>query len=140
MGKSFALCAVIALCAAQAFAINHTVTFRKMDGTVLSKIEVAHGANATSLKPTVPTESGMTANGWDCAEKLANVTNDVTCWALYDASTAKSPNSSIASQSVVDRATPYSLDEYFQIYNNPVYRHLFTWSNLYNTANFNFIR
>ena len=45
---SFAL----ALCAAEVFAANtHTVTFRRMNGTVLQTVEVAHGANATSLAP-----------------------------------------------------------------------------------------
>ncbi len=44
--------------------------------------------------------------------------DDVTCWALYEASTTKSPSTSIASQSVIARETPYSLDEYFQLYDN----------------------
>ena len=42
-----------ALCAAGTFAENHIVTFRKMDGTVLSKVEVAHGGSVTA--PTAPT-------------------------------------------------------------------------------------
>ena len=131
MKNNVIVACLLALCAAQAFAANtHTVTFRKMDGTVFQTIQVAHGANATSLKPAVPAESGMTDNGWDCVEKLANVTNDVTCWALYEASTAKSPSTSIASQSVVDRETPYSLDEYFQIYNNLAWSDEFSGNSL----------
>ena len=108
-----------ALSVAQAFAANtHMVTFRRLNGTVLMQTNVLHGANATSLAPAVPSETNMTSQSWDCAEKLACVTNDVTCWALYEASTAKSPSTSIASQSVVDRSIPYSLEEYFQIYDN----------------------
>ena len=33
--------AALALCAAQVFAGNHTVTFRRMNGTVLQKIELS---------------------------------------------------------------------------------------------------
>ena len=89
-----AVFAAVALCAAQSFAETHTVTFRRLNGTVLQKVEVAHGANATSLAPDLPSETNMTAQRWDCSEKLACVTNDVTCWALYETSTAKSPSTS----------------------------------------------
>ena len=109
--KAVVVSAALALCVAQSFAETHTVTFRRMNGTVLSKIEVAHGADATGQMPEIPSETGMVTQRWDCAEKLANVTNDVTCWALYEAETAKSPSTSIASQSVAVRETPYSLDE-----------------------------
>ena len=113
--------ATVALCAAQAFAANtHTVTFRRMDGTVLMQTNVVHGANASSLAPAGPDESanGLAFSRWDHADWLASVTNDVTCWALYEATTAKSASTSIASQHIADRETPYSLDEYFQMYNN----------------------
>ena len=86
--KAFVGTAVLALCAVQAFSQTHTVTFRRMNGTVLSKIEVAHGADASGLVPALPAEADMTARTWDCADRLASVTNDVTCWALYVASTA----------------------------------------------------
>ena len=101
-----------------------------MNGTVFSKVEVAHGANATGQMPEVPAETDMTPKGWDCAEKLANVTNAVTCWALYEASTAKSPSTSIASQSIVDRETPYSLDEYFRMYDNLAWSDEFSGTSL----------
>lgn len=113
--------AAVALCAVQLLAANtHTVTFRKMDGTVLMQTNVVHGADATSLAPAGPDESaaGLAFSRWDFAEKLACVTNDVTCWALYEATTPKSPSTTIASQSVANRETPYSLEEYFQMYNN----------------------
>ena len=106
--------ATVALCAAQAFAANtHTVTFRRMDGTVLMQTNVVHGANASSLAPAGPDESanGLAFSRWDHADWLASVTNDVTCWALYEATTAKSASTSIASQHIADRETPYSLDE-----------------------------
>ena len=64
------------------------------------------------------------------AAKLANVTNDVTCWALYEAETAKSPSTSISSQSVAVRETPYSLDEYFQLYDNLAWSDEFTGTSL----------
>ena len=99
-------------------ATTHSVTFRKLNGTVLQSFEVEHGANASSLAPTVPSEADMTPHGWDHADWLECVTNDVTCWALYEASTAKSPSTSIASASVANRETPYSLEEYFKIYDN----------------------
>jgi len=125
------LLAALAFCAAQVFAANtHTVTFRKMDGTVLMQTNVVHGANATTLKPAQPSESGMTAKGWDCAEKLACVTNDVTCWALYEGATNMPMSTSIISKSVVDRETPYSLDEYFQMYNNLAWSDEFSGSSL----------
>ena len=123
--------AAVALCATQAFAANtHTVTFRRMNGTVLSKVEVEHGANASSLAPALPAETDMTAKGWDHADWLTSVTNDVTCWALYEAATAKSPSTSITSQSVANRETPYSLDEYFQIYDNLAWSDEFSGSSL----------
>ena len=128
--KTFAF-AVLALCAAHSFAANtHTVTFRRMNGTVLKQVDVEHGANATSLAPAVPDESGMTAQSWDHADWLANVTNDVTCWALYEAETAKSPSTSIASQSVANRETPYSLEEYFQMYDNLAWSDEFSGTSL----------
>ena len=126
--KTFAF-AALALCAAQSFAENtHTVTFRRMNGTILSKVEVAHGGSVTA--PALPAENGMTAKKWDFVEKLANVTNDVTCWALYEASTAKSPSTSIASQSVANRETPYSLEEYFKMYDNLAWSDEFSGSSL----------
>ena len=88
--KNASISVVLVLAAAQALASTHTVTFRKMNGTVLQTVEVAHGADATSLKPALPTETGMKAKGWDHADWLASVTNDVTCWALYEATSAKS--------------------------------------------------
>ncbi|MBQ6136486.1 MAG: DUF2341 domain-containing protein, partial [Kiritimatiellae bacterium] len=124
------LVAALALCAAQAFADTHTVTFRRMNGTVLSRVEVEHGANATALAPALPAETDMTAKRWDCAEKLANVTNDVTCWALYETTAAKSPSTSIQSNPVVDRGTPYSLDEYFQMYDNLAWSDEFSGTSL----------
>ena len=112
------LLATLLTLATAAGAATHTVTFRRLNGTVLLQTNAVHGANATAMAPALPAETGMTAKGWDHADWLACVTNDVTCWALYEATTAKSPSTSIASQSVVDRATPYSLEEYFQIYDN----------------------
>ena len=110
--KNVVFAAAFALCAVQAFAETHTVTFRRMNGTVLSKVEVEHGANATSFVPAGPDESAnnLSFSRWDLVDKLACVTNDVTCWALYEATTAKSPTTSIASKSVAYRETPYSLD------------------------------
>ena len=61
--KSFSVVAsVAALCAVQAIAANtHTVTFRKLNGTVLQSFEVEHGANATSLVPELPVEKDRQA-------------------------------------------------------------------------------
>ncbi|MBQ6137855.1 MAG: DUF2341 domain-containing protein, partial [Kiritimatiellae bacterium] len=128
--KSVVVSAALALCAAHSFAQTHTVTFRRLNGTVLSKVEVAHGANATALAPALPVEADMTARTWDCADRLASVTNDVTCWALYEATTAKSPSTSIASQSVASRETPYSLEEYFRMYDNLAWSDEFSGSSL----------
>ena len=123
--------AAVAFCAAQLFAANtHTVTFRKMNGTVLQSFEVAHGANASSLAPALPAETDMSAKGWDHGDWLGCVTNDVTCWALYEATTNMPTSTSIISKSVVDRTTPYSLDEYFQMYNNLAWSDEFSGSSL----------
>ena len=122
-----------ALCLALPATANnaaHTVTFRKMNGTVLQKVEVAHGG--ATVAPAGPNESadGLTFQRWDGAEKLSCVTNDVTCWALYEAATAKSPSTSIASSSIANRETPYSLDEYFQLYNTLAWSDEFSGSAL----------
>ena len=109
---------------------THTVTFRRLNGTVLLQTNAVHGANATAMAPALPAEAGMTAQGWDHADWLACVTNDVTCWALYEASTAMSPSTSIASASVANRETPYSLEEYFQIYDNLAWSDEFSGSAL----------
>ena len=126
------LLAALAFCAAQSFAETHTVTFRRMNGTVLSKVEVTHGANATSLVPAGPDESAndLSFSRWDFVDKLACVTNDVTCWALYEATAAKSPSTSIQSKPVVDRGLPYSLDEYFQMYDNLAWSDEFSGTSL----------
>ena len=122
-----------ALCLALPATANnaaHTVTFRKMNGTVLQKVEVAHGG--ATVAPAGPDESadGLTFQRWDGAEKLSCVTNDMTCWALYEAATAKSPSTSIASSSIANRETPYSLDEYFQLYNTLAWSDEFSGSSL----------
>ena len=58
MTVKYAMLSALALCAAQAFAAEtHSVTFRRMNGTVLSKIEVAHGADASGLVPALPAEA-----------------------------------------------------------------------------------
>ncbi len=126
----FPACCALALGVAPAFAASHTVTFRRLNGTVLRTGEVAHGADATALVPEAPSESGFSFSSWDHAEQLAHVTNDVTCWALYEATAAKSPSISIASQSIADRDIPYSLDEYFRIYDNLAWSDEFSGSSL----------
>jgi len=112
-----AMFAAVVIVSASAFAdYTHTVTFRRLNGTVLEQIEIAHGSAATA--PTAPTEADFTFAAWDGAEKLVCVTNDVTCWALYESSAAKSPSTSLGSSSIAKRDVPYSLDEYFQLYDN----------------------
>jgi hypothetical protein len=46
---------------------THTVTFRKMNGTVLQRVEVEHGD--TAVAPAGPDESanGLTFQRWDGA-------------------------------------------------------------------------
>ena len=109
---------------------THTVTFRRMNGTVLNTVQVAHGGAVSA--PAGPDESadGLAFQRWDGAEKLSGVTNDVTCWALYEAATAKSPSTSIASSSIASRETPYSLDEYFQLYDTLAWSDEFSGSAL----------
>ncbi|MBQ6136392.1 MAG: DUF2341 domain-containing protein, partial [Kiritimatiellae bacterium] len=114
-----AVFAVLALCAAQSFAETHVVTFRKMDGTVLSKVEVAHGGSVTA--PTAPTVADYTFSRWDHGDWLGCVTNNVTCWALYEwTNTSQVPDSktNIDSQNLGTREQPYTLDELFQMYSN----------------------
>ena len=97
------ICLLFCAVAWAAQGVTHTVTFRRLNGTVLSRVEVAHGGSVAA--PAAPAESGFTFSAWDGAAKLANVTNDVTCWALYEAETAKSPSTSISSQSVAVRCS-----------------------------------
>ena len=97
------LCLIFCAAVLVAQSVAHTVTFRRLNGTVLSRVEVEHGG--TVAAPAAPAESGFTFSAWDGAANLANVTNDVTCWALYEAETAKSPSTSIASQPVAVRET-----------------------------------
>lgn len=92
------------------------VTFRRLNGTILDQIAVADGS-ALAL-PDGPEEAEMRFVGWDRAEKLASVTADLDVWALYEATTAKSPSTSIASKSIAVRNLPYSLEEYFQLYDH----------------------
>lgn len=106
----------------------HTVTFRAMNGTVLESRRVATGAAVTP--PAAPVEANMTFSAWDGAEKLANVTNDVTVWALYEASAAYSKSTSLASKSIADRTDPYTLDEYFRLYDNLAWSDEFSGSAL----------
>ena len=62
--------AATVMAAAGAFAdIAHSVTFRRLNGTVLQRIEVAHGGAVTA--PAAPVETDFTFVEWDGAEKLA---------------------------------------------------------------------
>ena len=109
----------LALTSFNLFAETHTVTFRKMDGTVLSRVEVAHGGSVTA--PTAPTVANYTFKTWDHGDWLGCVTNNVTCWALYEwTDKSKTPNSAtnIDSQNLGTREQPYTLDELFKMYSN----------------------
>ena len=108
--------ACVALFAAQAFAATHTVTFRRMNGTVLSKVEVEHGGSVAA--PEGPVEPDHTFKGWDHGDWLGCVTNDIQVWALYEGTKTWAPGIGYGSQSIVFRDEPYSLDEYFQLYDN----------------------
>lgn len=106
----------------------HTVTFRAMNGTVLESRRVATGAAVTP--PAAPVEANMTFSAWDGAEKLANVTGDVTVWALYEASKALSKSTGLASKSIAQRDEPYTLDEYRQLYDNLAWSDEFSGTSL----------
>lgn len=93
-----------------------TVTFRRLNGTVLDRVAVAEGSSVAV--PAGPEESKMRFVGWDRAEKLTNVTGDVDVWALYEATENLSPSTAIASKGLAARETPYSLEEYFQLYDH----------------------
>ena len=96
-------CLLFCAVALAAQGIAHTVTFRRLNGTVLSRVEFAHGGSVVA--PAGPVEADFTFKGWDHGDWLGSVTNDIQVWALYEAETAKSPSTSIASQSV---ASPLS--------------------------------
>ena len=111
--------AVLSLLSFNLFAETHTVTFRKIDGTVLSKVEVEHGGSVTA--PTPPTIANYSFKEWDHGDWLGCVTNNVTCWALYEwTDKSKTPNSAtnIDSQNLGTREQPYTLDELFKMYSN----------------------
>ena len=100
-----AMFAAVVILSASAFAdYTHTVTFRRLNGTVLEQIEIAHGGAVTA--PMAPAETGFTFTAWDGEEKLACITNDVTCWALYETTAAKSPSTSLGSSSIAKRDVP----------------------------------
>ena len=128
--------------------VYRTVTFRRLNGTVLERISVPEGSSVTT--PEGPTEAKMRFTGWDRAEKLAKVEADVDVWALYEATTAKSPSTAIASKSIAARETPYSLEEYFQLYDTLAWSDEFSgteldrgtkrysWSSTYTGGNWNY--
>ena len=70
---------LLALCAAQAPAAataeEHTVTFRRLNGTILSRVKVAHGGSVAA--PEGPVEPDHTFKGWDHGDWLGCVTNDI---------------------------------------------------------------
>lgn len=76
------LFAALASALAARAADTHTVTFRRLNGTVFQTVEVAHGAAVAA--PDAPAEAGFSFTAWDHADRLTRVTNNVTCWALYE--------------------------------------------------------
>lgn len=125
----------------------HTVTYRRLNGTVLERRQVADGAEATV--PEGPAENGYRFVGWERAERLGNVTADFDVHALYEAETAKSPSTTIASKDVAARETPYSLEEYLQLYDTVAWSDEFsesalnvgtksTWGSTYKGGNWNY--
>ena len=128
--------------------VYRTVTFRRLNGTVFERISVPEGCSVTA--PEGPTEAKMRFTGWDRAEKLAKVEADVDVWALYEAETDLSPSTAIASKSVAARETPYSLEEYFQLYDHLAWSDEFSgtalnrgtkrysWSSTYTGGNWNY--
>ena len=87
-----------------------------MNGTVLQKIEVAHGGSVTP--PAGPAEADHTFKGWDHGDWLGCVTNDINVWALYEGTKTWAKGTNYGSESIVFRDEPYSLDEYFKMYDN----------------------
>ena len=125
-----------------------TVTFRRLNGTVLQRVAVADGSSVSAL--TGPEEPNMRFVGWDRVERLSHVTENVDVWALYEAETDLEPSTSIASKSVASRTTPYSLEEYFQLYDHLAWSDEFSgtelnrgkkkniWSSTYTGGNWNY--
>ena len=95
---------------------SHTVTFRRMNGTILSRVEVAHGEPAPV--PRAPDESGYTFKGWDNTNKISSVTQDISCWALYEKGGFPDSMTGIDSRPIAAREQPYTLDEYFQMFDH----------------------
>ncbi|MBQ6136864.1 MAG: DUF2341 domain-containing protein, partial [Kiritimatiellae bacterium] len=113
-----AVSAALALCAMQSFAEIHTVKFRRLNGTVFHVEQVEHGASAAL--PSPPAEAHFAFKGWDHGEWLACVTNDFSVYALYenDGSKTWSAGTGFGSKPIAERDEPYSLDEYFRMYDN----------------------
>ena len=94
----------------------HTVTFRRLNGTVLSKVKVPHGGSVAA--PAGPAEPDHTFKGWDHGDWLGCVTNDIQVWALYEGAKVWAAGTGFQSESVAERDIPYSLEEYFGFYDN----------------------
>ena len=116
--KNALLSIAAALCAAQALAETHTVKFRRLNGTVFREVQVEHGGSVAL--PSAPAETHFAFKGWDHAEWLSCVTNDFNVYALYenDGSITWPAGTGYGSKSIAERDEPYSLDEYFRMYDN----------------------
>lgn len=70
--------------------------------------------------PALPDEIGFTKKAWGHGDWLSCVTNDINVYALYenDGSKTWAAGTSFGSKSIAEREEPYSLDEYFRMYDS----------------------
>ena len=87
-----------------------------VSSAVLSKVEVEHGGSVTP--PSGPVEADHTFKDWDHGEWLGCVTNDIQVYALYEGTKTWENGTNYGSKSITFRDEPYSLDEYFKMYDN----------------------
>ena len=115
--RSLSVLFALAISAANAAAgQTHVVTFRRLNGTVLSRVQVENGGSVAA--PEGPVEPDHTFKGWDHGDWLGCVTNDIQVWALYEGTKVWDAGTGYGSQSIAERDIPYSLEEYFQMYDN----------------------
>lgn len=77
------ICLLFCAVALAAQGTAHTVTFRRLNGTVLSRVEVAHGGSVVA--PEGPVEANFIFKGWDHGDCRIYTNTNADNTVAYDA-------------------------------------------------------